>query len=126
MMSSEDYEEWTGLQKLLSEVKISNNTNEIAWGLSSTKNFTTNSLYKFITSGGISCRMTKRIWKCKVTLKIRIWQINLSTKSGRGGSFVSYVKGRKMWNIYYFPVPLLNLAGHSGARPWDGMIILDR
>jgi Tfp pilus assembly protein FimT len=29
MMTSEDYEEWTGLQRLLTEVKISNNTNEV-------------------------------------------------------------------------------------------------
>jgi hypothetical protein len=62
MMSSEDFDEWSELQRVLGEVAITNDPDKISWGgLSANKIFTTNSLYKFLTSCGISCRMAKRI-----------------------------------------------------------------
>jgi hypothetical protein len=66
MMGTTYREEWNELQSLLNEVCVSTEEDEIVWGLSSSKAFTTSPLYKFLTSGGISCRMAKKIWKWKV------------------------------------------------------------
>jgi hypothetical protein len=75
-MGQEEYEEWMNLQSLLSEVRITIEDDEIAWGLSSSKTFTTSSLYRFLTTGGVDSKMVKRISKCKIPLKIKIflWQ----------------------------------------------------
>jgi hypothetical protein len=57
-------------------VQISPNSDQIVWGLSKSKQFTTGSLYKFLTARGVTSRLAKKIWKCKLPLKIRIflWQ----------------------------------------------------
>jgi hypothetical protein len=48
----------------------------VSWGLTASKVFTTGSLYRFMTTGGMDSKMTSRIWKCKIPLKIRVflWQ----------------------------------------------------
>jgi hypothetical protein len=51
MMGTTDREEWNELQSLLNEVCVSMEEDEIVWGLSSSKTFTTSPLYKFLTSG---------------------------------------------------------------------------
>jgi hypothetical protein len=68
--------EWNELQVLLGEVRMSSEEDEISWGLSELKVFTTNSLYKFLTTGGIRSSLACKIWKCKVPLKIKVflWQ----------------------------------------------------
>jgi hypothetical protein len=45
---------------MLGFVHIADRDDEIMWGLPSTKNFTISSLYMFLTSGGISSRMSKK------------------------------------------------------------------
>jgi hypothetical protein len=45
---------------MLGFVHIADRDDEIVWGLPSTKNFTTSSLYMFLTSSGISSRMSKK------------------------------------------------------------------
>jgi hypothetical protein len=50
MMRPAEVEEWDKLQSLLSEVVIGTKEDEIKWGLSPSKSFTTSSLYKFLTS----------------------------------------------------------------------------
>jgi hypothetical protein len=52
MMSTKVFDEWSEMQRLLSRVEISNLPGKILWGLSANKTVTTNSLYKFLTSGG--------------------------------------------------------------------------
>jgi hypothetical protein len=51
MMGTTDREEWNEIQSLLNEVCVSTKEDEIIWGLSSSKAFTTSSLYKFLTLG---------------------------------------------------------------------------
>jgi hypothetical protein len=65
--------EWTKLQNMLSGVCLTTQEDEIIWRLSTSKTFTTSSLYKFLTTSGIDCTLVKKIWKCKVPLKIRIF-----------------------------------------------------
>jgi hypothetical protein len=68
--SSLTYRNWLG-------VIITNEPDEVSWALSSSKTFTSQSLYKFLTHGGVSNRFAMKIWKCRVPLKIRIfsWQL---------------------------------------------------
>jgi hypothetical protein len=73
MMGEEERKEWTDLQALLDVVELTEEEDEVCWGLTTSKTFTTSSMYKFLTSGGVSCKMPDKIWKCKVPLKIRIF-----------------------------------------------------
>jgi hypothetical protein len=58
----------------MNSVTICSDADEIVWGLTTSKSFTTNSFYKFtLGGGGGSPRMGSRIWKCMVPLKIRIF-----------------------------------------------------
>jgi S-adenosylmethionine:diacylglycerol 3-amino-3-carboxypropyl transferase len=45
-------------------------------GLTPSKNFTTKSLYKLLTDGGVSSRLARKLWKCNIPLKIKVflWQ----------------------------------------------------
>jgi hypothetical protein len=45
----------------------------ICWGLIASRIYTTGSLYRFMASGGVDNRMMRRIWKCKIPLKIKIF-----------------------------------------------------
>jgi hypothetical protein len=69
--------EWSELQGLMSSVCMTTQEDEITWGLSSSKTFSTRSLYRFLTNGGIDSKLTQKIWKCKVPMKIKVflWQI---------------------------------------------------
>jgi hypothetical protein len=76
MLGTREFEEWTQLQRLLRETAISPVDDVISWGVSANKLFSSSSLYKFLTNGGVSNKLAQKIWKCRVTLKIRIfiWQ----------------------------------------------------
>jgi hypothetical protein len=45
-------------------------------GLTPSKNFTTKSLYKLLTDGGVTSRLARKLWKCNIPLKIKVllWQ----------------------------------------------------
>jgi hypothetical protein len=73
MMNHEVYKEWSDLTKLLEPVRMSDIEDKIVWGLTKNVMFLTKSLYNFLTSGGVNCRMAKKIWRCRLPLKIRIF-----------------------------------------------------
>jgi hypothetical protein len=54
MFGDDDLEEWNELQAPVKSVYISEEDDEIQWGLTSSKMFTTKLLYKLITSGGVN------------------------------------------------------------------------
>jgi hypothetical protein len=74
-LGAEATPKWSDLQTMLTGVTLNNNEDEVSWGLSPSKTFTTSSLYKFLMTGGIECRLAKHIWKCRILLKIQtfIW-----------------------------------------------------
>jgi hypothetical protein len=76
MLGPEEMRGWTELQALLRVVSLSQQEDVVSWGLTASKVFTTGSLYRFMTTGGMDSKMTSRIWKCKIPLKIRVflWQ----------------------------------------------------
>jgi hypothetical protein len=69
-------EECDELQELLRNVVVSGEKDEIEWGLTASKKFTTRSLYRLMTSGGCSSRFAKKLWGSRISLKICvfIWQ----------------------------------------------------
>jgi hypothetical protein len=73
MLDPEALLEWTQLQELLRGVQTQESEDEVIWGLSSSKKFTTGSLYKCLTNGGMSSKMAEKFWKCQLPLKIRIF-----------------------------------------------------
>jgi hypothetical protein len=77
MLGRAELEEWNELQALLENVCISDEEDEIQWELTVSKVFTTRSLYRLITSGGVNYRVAEKLWGCKIPLKIRIflWQV---------------------------------------------------
>lgn len=50
----------------------------VSWGLENSGSFTTKSLYRFITYGGLTSTVDQRIWKCTIPTKIKVfmWQLH--------------------------------------------------
>jgi hypothetical protein len=53
MLSPEAQTEWGELQDFLQNISHTHEDDVISWGLTTSKRFCTNSLYKFMTSGGV-------------------------------------------------------------------------
>jgi hypothetical protein len=66
------------LEKLQEVVIDPTHKDEVVWVLDKSKNFTTKSLYRFITYRGVGVANAKNIWKTKLPLKIKVflWQIS--------------------------------------------------
>jgi hypothetical protein len=75
-LGAEATSEWSNLQTMLTGVTLNNNKDEVPWGLSPSRTFTTSSLYKFLLTRGMECKLAKHIWKCRISLKIQtfMWQ----------------------------------------------------
>ena len=57
----------------LEAVQLNEGRDETLWLLESKKRYTTKSLYRMMTFGGVRDPMMIEIWKCKVPLKIQIF-----------------------------------------------------
>lgn len=78
-LSPQDYDRWLGLLNLLGDCSLTDNrADRVRWALEAKRNFTTKSLYRFLTDGGVSSRVAGIIWKSKLPLKIKffLWQIS--------------------------------------------------
>jgi hypothetical protein len=77
MLGQEEMEEWIQLQVAVRGIVIHQEEDTILWGLTTSKQFTTSSLYRFLTTGVVSLKVSKMIWKCRTPLKIRVflWQV---------------------------------------------------
>lgn len=65
--------EWENLQLLLSEISLSEGRDEVFWALEKSNKFSTRSLYKLMTSGGVVDSGMMVIWKCNIPLKVKIF-----------------------------------------------------
>jgi hypothetical protein len=43
----------------------------VSWGLEKKGHFSTKSLYRFISNGGVTSRIAGHLWKCRIPLKIK-------------------------------------------------------
>jgi hypothetical protein len=71
-------EEWTELQKILEGVQFDSIKEDLVkWVLDKSNQYTTKSLYHFLTHGGVRDQLCIMIWKCKIPLKIKVflWQL---------------------------------------------------
>jgi hypothetical protein len=68
---------WEELHTELREHNTSHGSDLVFWALDNSSRFTTKSLYRFRTDGGVKSPVYKKIWYCKVPLKIKVflWQI---------------------------------------------------
>jgi hypothetical protein len=75
-LSASEYNTWSELLGDLQTVVLTSAPDTVIWALESNKNFSTKSLYRFLTDRGIASKMAGFIWKAKLPLKIRVflWQ----------------------------------------------------
>lgn len=94
----------------------------VTWALEPKGNFTTKSLYRFLTDWGMPSSVAGVIWKCKIPLKIKVFFGNCFTTSFRlqgtwlkGGGKVAgaaaYVAVLKLSIIFSLIAIWLNLSG---------------
>ena len=74
----QEFNRWSELENILQGVSlVPDQSDSVKWVLESKGNFTTKSLYRFITNRGVISRVAGYIWKCKIPLKINffLWQV---------------------------------------------------
>lgn len=57
----------------LQRIQLSEGEDKVLWALDKSRDFTTRSLYKFITFGGITSKGAGIIWGSKLPLKIKVF-----------------------------------------------------
>jgi hypothetical protein len=113
-LNDSDFCLWEELHTELREHNTSQGRDLVFWALDNSRRFTTKSLYRFRTDGGVKNPIYKK-WNCKVPLKIKVflWQIYngkiqavamLEKKSGRVESCVLCVGTEKQLITYLFTV----------------------
>lgn len=75
-LTTSEFDEWMDMCSELQGYTCSQG-DVVSWALDNSHQFTTKSLYRFRTDGGISKNIHCIIWKCRVPLKIKIflWQL---------------------------------------------------
>jgi hypothetical protein len=106
-LSVQSYNSWLSLLELLQDCTLTNNRADcVLWALDKKNQFTTKSLYRFLTDRGFTSRVAGHIWRSRVPLKIKffLWQMtnnklqvatNLKKEGGKGiqpAVFVAVVK----------------------------------
>ena len=69
-------QEWNHLLQELEGIQPTNNPDRVIWKLEKKGHYTTKSMYRFITFGGVIDRRFRKIWKNRMPLKLRVfvWQ----------------------------------------------------
>jgi hypothetical protein len=68
-----DFQVWDDFVTKLNDQELTHGRDEVVWALDKSKAFTTQSMYRFMTDGGIRKDMYKNIWKSKVPLWIKVF-----------------------------------------------------
>jgi len=72
-LSDEEMGDWSSLLDLLSTVQLVEGADVMRWEFESKKQYTTQSLYRFLTFRGVKVPTLIDIWNCRVPLKIQIF-----------------------------------------------------
>jgi hypothetical protein len=62
-------DEWIQLQNMLSEINPTEGRDGVAWALEKPRKYSTNSLYKLMTSGDVRDIQMMLIWECNIPFK---------------------------------------------------------
>lgn len=76
-LNLQEFNRWLDLVDRIADVPLSANPDSVSWALNKNKSFSTKSLYRFLSNGGVSSRIAGFIWKSKLPLKIKLflWQV---------------------------------------------------
>lgn len=66
-------EEWNGLTKKLERVSLTEQNDRVTWKLEVSWRFSTRSIYRLITFGGVKDVRMMEIWLAKIPLKVHIF-----------------------------------------------------
>jgi hypothetical protein len=75
--SRQEYNSWMDLLDSIQDITLTDNkADSVIWVLNKNNQFSTKSLYRFLTDRGVSSRIEGYIWKSKIPLKIKffLWQ----------------------------------------------------
>jgi hypothetical protein len=61
MLGDTEFREWSKMQGMLRGVTLTDRDDEIIWALTANKQFSTRSLYNFLTNGGIPHNLARKI-----------------------------------------------------------------
>ena len=76
------------LQEMLNEITLSDGREMVFWALENSRKYSTSSLYKIMTSGGVRDSQMMTVWKCNIHLKVKIsfgWQFMIESNLGCSG-----------------------------------------
>lgn len=62
-----------GLLALLTEVSLTEGVDRTHWALERSGKYSTKSLYRLMTSGGVTDTHMQMIWRCHIPLKVKIF-----------------------------------------------------
>jgi hypothetical protein len=65
--------EWKSFLELLSDTELTTGRDQAFWLLDSSKKYSSRSLYKIMTFGGVIDQQMMLIWKCNIPLKVKIF-----------------------------------------------------
>lgn len=68
-----ELEEWNGLMEKLESVSLTEQNDRVIWKLEVLGKFSTRSIYRFITLGGVKDVRIMEIWSAKLPLKVQIF-----------------------------------------------------
>jgi hypothetical protein len=77
-LSVHEYNYWLELIESLNDVKPGGvDADIVLWALEHKRQFSTKSLYRFLTNRGMTSRVARVLWKCRIPLKIKffLWQV---------------------------------------------------
>ena len=96
-LNQQEFREWELLVELLTFVSLGEGRDIMCWALEKSGKYSTRSLYKALTFGGVKNKFLMGIWKTKIPLKIQIF----------------------LWMVYH---DRIQAAVQLKKRNWDGAV----
>jgi len=66
-------EEWNRLQAMLEGITLTDGRDQVSWALEKSKQYTTRSLYKALTTWCVRDIRMMTVWSCDIPLKVKIF-----------------------------------------------------
>jgi len=73
LLNQQEFSEWEWMVERLALVSLCDGRDEMCWAFEKSGIYSTRSLYKALTFGGVEIGFLKDIWKARIPLKIQIF-----------------------------------------------------